>query len=109
MVIVVKSEDEGHHKQQPSFKLKDGGKTISKNRLKAVPCAICHIPNGKHSVKELITCKSAIEILYGRLIQTVRIETEKINSKLSELKQETKDIKEKADGLSETVSTDSIQ
>jgi len=73
------------------FKLRDGGKVISKNRLKAVPCSICHKPNGDHYFKDLLACKSAIEILYGRLIQTIRIETDQIKSKLEALQNEKKD------------------
>ena len=79
--------------QSTHFKLKDGGKTISKNRLKNIPCAVCHIKNGEHSVKELISCKSAIEIRYGRLIQTIRVETDNIKDKLKAI--ETQNIKKK--------------
>ena len=49
-------------------------------------CTVCHIPNGEHSFKELLACKSAIETQYEKLVQIVRIETEKINERLQWIK-----------------------
>jgi hypothetical protein len=63
-----------------------------KKKLEDIPCAICHRLNSEHkSRKDLLACKSAIEILYGRLIQTIRIETDQIKSKLEALQNEKKD------------------